>query len=237
MTLALALRGSDGLVLASDSRVTSAEGREDTSEKFLQVNRDTGVMTYGAAEPGYAGISSLVQETKAQPEDYSTFDTISEAAARIFRSRYESWEEQLELPELDRQQISLGFVLGGYDHVKNIFRVVRYSAADDFQPNEVRDTPTFAAAQWNIAQFLFDILYYREMTVEQLVDLAVMVLLETQSTEETVGGPIQLATVTLDKGFQRLHEEDIRPIVRRSQPRIARLRSALLSSLLDTAAV
>lgn len=236
MSLALALRGADGLVLASDSRVTSPEGREDTSEKFLQVNRDTGVMTYGAAPPGYAGISALVQETKSEAEKYSTFDAIAEEAARIFRSEFKQWRKQLDLPEpVPQAAISLGFVLGGYDHVKNIFRVVRYAAEDDFEPVEVRDNPTFAAAQWHVAQFLFDTLYYREMTVEQLVDFAVLVLLETETVEDSVGGPIQLATVTLDKGFQRLHEEDLRPIIRRSQPRISKMRRVLLDSLLTTA--
>ena len=59
MTLAMALRAIDGLVLAADSRVSGKDGTADTSEKFMQVNRDIGVMTYGLAQPGNRGISRL----------------------------------------------------------------------------------------------------------------------------------------------------------------------------------
>ena len=59
MTLAFALRGSDGLVLAADSRVTSAEFTEDTSTKFLQINREIGVVTFGLAVVGFNAINRL----------------------------------------------------------------------------------------------------------------------------------------------------------------------------------
>lgn len=238
MSLALAIRGADGLVLASDSRVSSPEGREDTSEKFVQVNRDTGVMTYGAAVPGFNGISSLARQVRADQEHYSTFDAIADLAQTTFQQAYQEFIDGVELPEgveLDqvRSQLAVGFVLGGYDHVKNNFQVVRYNSGEGLQRTEVRQKRTFAAAQWHIAEFLFNHVYYPEMAVEQLVDFAVMILLETQTTEDSVGGPIQLAMVTLEQGYQRLHEQDIRPIIRRNQPRIARLRQVLGRGLLE----
>lgn len=238
MSLALALRGSDGLVLASDSRVSSAEGREDTSEKFMQVSRDVGVMTYGLAVPGYRGISGLVEKTKENPEGHSTFDEVVESARGEFQTAFAEWREEFleqrgeDLPEGIDRGFTVGFVLGGYDHIKNLFRVVKFYSDDNFSGTEIDRNRTFAAAQWQVSQFLFDNVFYPEMTVEQLVDLAVLALLETQSVEAGVGGPIQLATVTLDKGFQRLHDEDLRPVIRRSQRRIVQIRKTLVDELL-----
>ena len=65
MTLAMALRAYDGLVLATDSRATGGPQQSvDTSEKFLQVNRDVGVMTYGLAVPGYTVLFKSKRKTQ-----------------------------------------------------------------------------------------------------------------------------------------------------------------------------
>lgn len=229
MSLALAIRGSDGLVMASDSRVTGPGGRQDTSEKFLQVSRDTGVLTYGAARPGYGGITRLVEETKEHK--YSTFDEIAKAAKVVFGREFEDWLEKV--PEQERARPLVGFILGGYDHVKtNRFRIVSYESSSKFDAREI-EISTFAAARWHISQYLFNKFYYPEMTVKQLAEFAVFVLLETATVEETVGGPIQLATVTLSEGFQRLHADDIQRLIERNQERIASFRQLLLGATLQ----
>lgn len=232
MSLAMALRAADGLVLASDSRVTSQEERRDTSEKFLQVNRDIGVLTYGAAVPGYGAITELVEETKQH--EYSTFDQIKEAAAEIFREELNRYFEEEAIPEKDKSRIGLGFILGGYDHVStNQFRIVSYKSPR-FEAREILDyPPTFAAARWHISEYLLNKIYYPEITVKQLAEMAVFLLLETTTVEETVGGPIQLATVTLEQGFQRLHPDDIRELIERNQHRICAFRRFLLDILDD----
>ena len=89
MTLAMALRAYDGLVLATDSRATGGPRLSvDTSEKFLQVNRDIGVMTYGLAGPGYTGISRLVEAVKSKREELTYFRPIADAAGDVFRGAY-----------------------------------------------------------------------------------------------------------------------------------------------------
>lgn len=227
MSLALAIRGSDGLVLASDSRVTLPGEKHDTSEKFLQVNRDMGVLTYGAAIPGYGAITQLVE--RAKKEKYSTFDQVKEAAARIFKEEYQKWVN--ELAEEQRSMAFVGFILGGYDHVRtNQFRIVSYDSSQQFAANEV-ENPTFAAARWHVSEYLMNRIYYPEMTVNQLTELAVFLLLETTTVEDTVGGPIQLASVTLNEGFKRMHPDDIQALIEGNQPRICTFRRTLLDAV------
>jgi hypothetical protein len=47
----------------------------------------------------------------------------------------------------------------------------------------------------------------------------------------TVGGPMQIATVTLENGFQRLGEKDVQHLIDENQPRFAEFRRILLDRL------
>jgi hypothetical protein len=98
MTLAFALRGTNGLVLGADSRVTSFEGTADTSTKFLQVNREVGVLTYGLAEVGYKAITQLVDKVNRTSDFIGVkkkrivhFSEIAELADGIFKQTFMDW--------------------------------------------------------------------------------------------------------------------------------------------------
>lgn len=222
MTLAMALRAVDGLVLVTDSRVTGRGGTADTSEKFLQVNRDIGVLTYGLAQPGYEGISQLVSEVNQNR--WALFSKIENEAARIFQSSYESW---LKRQKEKRVYGVTGFILAGYDNLEtNQFRIMHYEITPNpEQPlGSIRMSPMrgdLLAAQWHIARYLLTKFYYPEMTVNELAGLAVFLMAETMPVEETVGGPIQMATITQTAGFQRVHYQDIVHMLQSQQKRFA----------------
>ncbi|MFQ5894559.1 MAG: hypothetical protein ACE5JJ_01895 [Nitrospinota bacterium] len=233
MTLALALRGCNGLVLGTDSRVTSvgadpATGRiqemtRDTSEKFLQVNRDIGVLTYGLAEPGYSGISRLVEEAKRQR--FPSFQEIEKAAQGIFQEEFNNWANAQ--PEAAPQGF-VGFILAGYDSVHtNQFKVTSFQSSRAFQAEGVLN-PMFLAAHYHVAHYLAKKSHYPEMMVDQLKELAVFLMLETMTVEATVGGPIQAATVTLRNGFERVSENGIYELMRSCRPKVQTFRKLLL---------
>jgi 20S proteasome alpha/beta subunit len=217
MTLALAMRAADGLVLATDSRVTGGEQRSaDVSQKFLKVNRDLGVMTYGLAVPGYRGMTRLVNE--ANPPNQrrmAYFSEISALAERVFREEYNAWIGSLSPEERERMRSqAVGFILGGYDsNETSQFRVLHWGSPG-FQPEERSDV---LAAQWHISGFLSKLLYYQEISVAQLKRLAVLCLTETSAVESTVGGPIQIATVTLAEGFKRIYEQEVHQLLLKNQ--------------------
>lgn len=233
MTLAMALRAYDGLVLATDSRSTGGPRQsDDTSEKFLQVNRDTGVMTYGLAVPGYVGISRLVETVKSKREELTYFRPIADAARSVFQTAYRDWlSEQEQQGREIQEELKVGFILGGYDSAANQFQISHWESPE-FKERQYPDGDLLAA-QWHTARFLINKLFYPEIAVAQLSELAVFLLVETAVTEPTVGGPLQLATVTLGQGFQRLHEQDIDEILQRSQRRFCQFRKVLLEVLAD----
>lgn len=220
MSLAIGLRGYTGLVLAADSRATSPAGSsDDTSEKFLQINRDTGVLTFGLKDPGYGGIVKLVEQTKARR--FESFARISTEAQAIFTAEYGSWIAGAQLPPGTMLPPgSVSFLIGGYDAVhSNQFKMVSY-ASPDFAPQAV-DIPTLLAARWHIAQTIVNFFFYPEMTVRQLARIAVLALMETMANDPTVGGPIQLATITWDQGFRKVSEQEILRMIEENQTAIS----------------
>jgi 20S proteasome alpha/beta subunit len=232
MTLALALRGADGLVLATDSRVTGGAQRSaDVSQKFLQVNRDLGVMTYGLAVPGYRGMTRLVNEANpATQRRLAYFSEISQLAENIFRDEFQKWITGLTDEERESvQSQTVGFILGGYDSFETSqFRVLHWTSPA-FQREERNDV---LAAQWHISGFLTKLLYYPEISVAQLKRLAVLCLTETSAAESTVGGPIQLATVTLGEGFKRIYDQEIQHLLLKNQNYHTHLRANLRDLML-----
>ena len=242
MTLAFALRGSNGLVMGADSRVTGPDGTADTSTKFLRVNREVGILAYGGAVVGHTTINRIVNEVNnynnfGRGKRTVYFSEIQEKTEQIFRDIF---NKQLIItndnlkkegkPELDPSDPRLvtGIVLGGYDaNETNQFKIVHWTSPDF----TMESRPDIIAAQWPISQFLSNHFYYSEMSIEQLKRLAVFMLIETETVSTTVGGQLKLATVTLDQGFQLLNENDIQAIIKENQPRFSKYRRILLDNL------
>ena len=240
MTLAFALRGCNGLVLGSDSRMSGQQGSADTSTKFLQINREIGVLTYGSAEAGYKAITKLYDSVNKTSEFSTTqvkrlvyFTEIANEAERIFKETYQEWISKLEKAgqkiKPNDPRFATGFILAGYDaNETNQFKVLWWDSTHDFQRAE---RPDILAAQWFVSQYLVANLYYPEMTVEQLKRLGVFLLVETEIVSPSVGGQVQMATVALESGFQRLNEKEVQEIIDENQWRFAEFRKILLDEL------
>lgn len=237
MTLAFALRGSNGLVLGADSRISSSIGTADTSTKFLQVNREIGILTYGLAEVGYKSISGLVDKVNGYSDFTATstprivhFSEIARRTQEICKKTYDEFTAEVKKknPNVTDIDLKTGFILAGYDaNESNQFKIYHFESPSF----NIEDRADIIAAQWHISQFLSDHFYYKEMDVEQLKRLAVFMLIETETISTTVGGRLKIATVTLENGFQLLNEQEIQDIICENQHRFAEFRRILLDKL------
>jgi|APSaa5957512535_1039671.scaffolds.fasta_scaffold29009_3 20S proteasome alpha/beta subunit len=238
MTLAFALRGSNGLVLGADSRVSGAFGSADTSTKFLQVNREIGILTYGLAEVGYKSINSIVDQVNGYSDFSATatprivhFSEIIKKTQEICKKTYGEVATELKKNNsaITDRDLTTGFILAGYDaNETNQFKIHHFESPkfeSDERPGDI------IAAQWHISQFLSNHFYYQEMDVEQLKRLASFMLIETGVISTSVGGRLKIATVTLENGFQLLNEKEIQNIICENQPRFAKYRRILLDNL------
>lgn len=235
LTLAIALRCSNGLIMASDSRVTGGARRSaDISEKFLQINRDVGVMTYGLAEPGYDGIHRIVEEARQNPSDFTTMEAITSRAQAIFQQIYQNYTTLNRLPDGSLppaiEQQGVGYIIGGYDGNDTAqFRIyLSESRGNNFQMNELGDE--VLAAQWHLSSFLLPFFQYTGMSVVQGKKIAIMLMIITSKCEPTVGGPIHLATATVEEGFTVVPDHDVNTIIQDVQPLFATLKMAWLQA-------
>lgn len=221
MTLAMAIRCSDGLVLATDSRATGgALGAADISEKFLQVNRDVGVMTYGLAVPGYRAIRRLVENVRASPGRYATMSAIVRRAKDVCTQTFRVFVARR--PQLQGEVV--GFIVAGYDgNESGLFRVFHMDSTSGFIPSE---QPQIMAARWHLSSTLMRYLSFSGMSVRTGTNLAVLLMILTSTFDEAVGGPIRLATVTIDRGFMLMHEAQVQALIQDNQNRLAQMKMA-----------
>jgi 20S proteasome alpha/beta subunit len=230
MTLAFVLRCTDGLVMASDSRITGGTGSADISEKFLQVNRDIGIMTYGLAVPGYRSIRNLVEEVRGNPGMYPSVATITTRAQTVCQQTFQQFVQQNTPPGgVTPPSISnglVGFIIGGYDgNDTSKFVIYECSSQNNFQFNEQLGN-NFIVAQWHLAHWLYPFWGYSGMSVDYGLKVAILMMILTSSFEASVGGSIHIATVTIDQGFDLLHEKDVAKLVNEVQPYLISLKLA-----------
>ena len=213
MSLIIALKGFECLLLSSDTRMTEGytlEGPKtrDDSQKFLSLGEHLAVLTYGLTEVGYTGITSLRDEVSENAVQKITFPSVIEIGERTFKKVSSEWSiANQEIPRSDRD---VGFVLAGYDTGKDCFRIFNFQSPD-FLPKEA-GSGVLLAGQWHVAKFFVRKLYKGDMSLEKLKHLSVFLLDSTMTVYKTVGGNIKLATVTKPCGFKWVTEEEVASI-------------------------
>jgi len=214
MTLVVCYKGIDGLVLATDSRGTIGDPRgltaiTDSMVKLFQLSKFVGIVAFGQAELA----AQLVQEIKSNLGEQDVYLTpqFLEKVRNTLRTKYSSWFESL--PREARPAV--GFIIGGIDENGEV-KIYYLTSVLDFAPQlDVKGHALGGIPQY--ATYLTHRLYNPEMTVENLINLAVFVISETATQDPKVGGPIRVAIISKDKGFRELDESRINEVIRKNE--------------------
>jgi 20S proteasome alpha/beta subunit len=199
MTLTIALRGPDGIVLASDSRNTIGNVSNDTQVKLFQINDQCAVMFSGFTELAYFIIDSFLNGNK---EKY--IDKVALTFANHARSIYlSSYEKKPESPVLT-------FCLCGVEesnpHKPPKIKIYGTSTLD-FPAVLYQDTCFQGSI--NTPLYLAKKYYRSDLSMSQLIRLITYMQTETASSDKTVGGPLRVATITAKDGFQEITPDEI----------------------------
>lgn len=218
MSLTIAIKAIDGLVLAADSRTTAGytlDGPKtrDNSIKLIQLNDNFGVLTYGLSDIGYTGVTSLRKKISRDNNPYTPLASILDIGRQVFKKVSSGWDQRN--PEIKRRDKDVGFILAGYERGEKEFKIINFQSPD-FLPASVKSA-CFLAGQWHIAKFFIKRLYTRDMTIDLLKELAVFLLNATMTVEKTVGGAIRLAIINKSKGFQWVSEEKVNFITKKNK--------------------
>lgn len=231
MSLTIALMGTDGLILAADSRTTegytlAGPKIRDDSVKFIQLNESWGGLTYGLSDIGQAGITALREKISMGPGALSLASVLEEGT-QIFNKVSAAWSRSN--PEIMRRDKDVGFMIGGYDKKERGFRVFNFQSPN-FISNKLNGR-CLLGGQWHVAKFLVWKFFTEEARTDTLKALAVFLLDATMTVEKTVGGAIRLATVTESKGFEWVQEEEMRRLLESNRTFRGFLQEHLLASL------
>ncbi|MBI5575778.1 MAG: hypothetical protein HY896_05385 [Deltaproteobacteria bacterium] len=218
MSLTVALKAAYGLVMAADSRVTEGytlEGPkvQDNSVKFIRLDRDWGVQTYGNSNIGSAGIGALRDRIEANASLAASQEGLLEECRAVFKRESEKWSR--ENPGNHRQDKDVGFVLAGYGKGSAEPVIVNFQSPGFLDENMRHGC--LLAGQWHIARFFLQRLYIRDARLEKMKELAVLLLNATMKSEKTVGGAIRLAEITPEEGFRWATDEDVEALRKNSE--------------------
>jgi 20S proteasome alpha/beta subunit len=244
VTLLVALKGEDGLVLAADSRGTFGDPRgitaqNDSQQKANILAPHVAVLQAGVGEIGTLIVKEVVGLVEAQNLDGVTpaMNLLRERA----RQNYQDWFPSLDAipaPQLvatgeAASRPDLAFVIGGYEPIvegaEPTPALYHLLSGLDFAPM----LADYGFAVQGVAQYalyLLNRLYEQDRTVQELSALAVYVITETASQDGKVGGPVQVVTVKPEEGCEVLAPEAVSEIITGNEERSRSLRDSFYES-------
>ena len=164
MSLGIAFKGPEGIVLAADSRVTimaqmAGGGPQttvlpatyDNATKLLRVNgqNNVGAVTYGVGalggkEPRTAHSFMPEFEERLKAKGVQQF-TVEEFASRISHFFFEQWKALSPQTSPGTPQPDMAFLVGGYDEKQPYGRVFEF-----FIPNKPKPRETLPGKQFGL---------------------------------------------------------------------------------------
>src|SRR5579884_3424778 len=232
MTLLVALRGTDGLTLAADSRGTFGDPRgvtaqNDAQQKAHILSPHVAVLAAGSGELG-----SLVKE-KVSAGSIDGVSAVMGVLRDTVRANYQDWFQAvpaMAAPALAQTgQVAtrpeLGFLVAGFEPDSELALMYSLPSQADFPPL----LHNYGFAVQGVAQYalyLLNRLYEPDRSVEELTALAVYVITETASQDGKVGGPVNVITISPAEGCKALAAEAVAQIQAGNESRSRALRDS-----------
>jgi 20S proteasome alpha/beta subunit len=232
MTLIAALQGQDGLVMGSDSRATIGDPRgltaiNDVQKKLSQLSKYWGIAVSGASELAERLVDILSNSIKGQ--NLENIDDIVNSTYDLFKKEYSNWFGTRTwvgtAPIIDQRPV-LVFILAGFNKLKDSqfqSRIYLINSQLDFAP-QLCPSGHMLAGIPQYATYLIHRLYNPQMAVVHLRALAAYLISETATQDPKVGGPIRIAEITPEKGYQELDESIVNEIIKKNEEQNLKLR-------------
>jgi len=234
MSLAIAIQTKEGIAIASDSRGTFGDprgitGANDTIQKVYGLTRYTAMAIAGANEIGATLLDRLIPQVKDR--GLEGIDDIVQATHQLFRNQYNEWFPNLpsmpspQAPHLQRPgliAILTGYrISDGNPDQSMIFTIMSQLGFIPCLSNygfAIIGVPQYAI-------YLLNRLYSQDMPLRSAIELAAYCISETSTQDGKVGGPIQIAEITITKGFRAYRKEEAERIVEENKKQSQSLRS------------
>ena len=230
MTLIAALEGQDGLVLASDSRGTVGDPRQltainDTHKKIFKLSDYCGIATSGAAELNNRLIDNFISHLEGK--EIINIDVIVNEFIKFAKKEYQAWFGSRPFisqgPPITDQRPGMIFIVAGYNRDIKQKRIYLLNSALNFAPQLCTSGHMLAGVP-QYATYLIHRLYNPQMKLNNIKSLAAYLIRETATQDPKVGGPIKIAQITVETGYEELESKVIQDFVRKNDEQNAKLR-------------
>ena len=223
MTLIVGLIAKDGIVLTSDSRMTSGNPAvasiqsNDTVRKIFKITDHCAMGISGSGEIGVTLIEDFQTEINRLNNQLLTVMDVAERFRSHCSGKYEAWFRRL--PVESERIPEFNVLLCGYSdlvdgRITNP-KIIRMSSYTQFAP--MTTTTGFATSGIpTVANYLLNRLYLRdEITLDQALTLAAFCIVETESQDGRVGGDLQAAMLSNIESFKEVDEKGINELTTR----------------------
>lgn len=205
MTLVVGIIAKDGVVIASDSRMTSEITSNDNVDKILKLGEHSAV---GISGDGTLGLHML----KVISEDFN-YDAhgIVKLVEKFREKGKEKFEDYFSHQQDPSRRPTLTFLIAGYEKNTNQAEIYELSSKDNFVPRPAPIGHACIGIPY-IADYLLNRFYEKQITVKQAEVLAAFCIMETETQSHDVGGDIKIASISSDKSFSTLSLREIEAI-------------------------
>ncbi|MFB3883123.1 MAG: hypothetical protein ACE149_17785 [Armatimonadota bacterium] len=223
MSLAVALEGCDGVVLAVDSRGTIGDPRgltavNDTHQKLFRLTRWAGICIFGAAEIGVELVRRIQAEIASAGESEARVEQIEERVRGIARREYGNWFSSFQIP----QRPALGLLLAGICSDSRP-RTILFVSQLDFAP-QVAVSGVMMGGIPQYAIYLTHRFYDASQSVTKLQNLAEYLISETATQDQKVGGPVKMARISNQNGYEDVSLQEVDVVQSRNRAQSKSLR-------------
>lgn len=212
MTLAVAIKASDGIIVAADSRGTIGDPRgltavNDTQQKLFQFGT-CALAISGAAEMTLSLLDALTKQGLSNPTD------IDEAVASFAQGAniYDGWLAAVK----EEHRPFMAVLLAGYRKTAPTVPMIYLLTSNTrFAPQLSGGYPMMVGVP-QYAIYLSHRYYDPAMTMDNAAALAEYLITETASQDPKVGGPVRIAKVT-PAGYQPLTDTEVLALKKQNQ--------------------
>ena len=193
MTLVIAAKGADFIILGADSRGTMSDIAGNRVElnlavKLIQITDHIAFLVYGDAHISDYLIEKFKEKLTVKTK---TVSAVAEKFAEFCR------QEVKKTKDVPRDYIpNFGFIIAGLDFKGKIPipRCYKLRSLDGFELGIYREG--FAIeGKYIIATYLFSKEFQQDMSVEQLSSLTAKAIYDTSTIDGDVGGEIKMARI------------------------------------------
>jgi len=216
MTLIAALRSHGAIILAADSRGTVGDPRgltaiNDTQEKIYRLG-NCGLGLAGASEMGAVLLDEL---HKKGIDRIGNIDALVALVVKECGENFNQWFQGISPGQRPAVLLSLaGYRFADGEEPKPMIYMLNSQL--NFAPQLFNNAPCLIGVP-QYAVYLVHRYYDLSISTEKAKALAVYLISETASQDPKVGGPIKVAVISPQEGYQELSQDDVNQIMKSNE--------------------